>query len=391
MTVAACIQLLEDSGCQFRLLYFVLAVPLVLLLVVTGGIVVYRVLRGRPQRLIELQDVAHGFYALLALLFCSLLFSLDDALWQPHRAAEILGKDAQCFQATTASLVCFGGVVFGPVLGTRLGLCIVLLPIVLGGVWWLNLFQIRQHTLSFVLLRRAPILRAILSSLPRTSSLVSRIDLFLLWAAVLLGQVARHDGAVSPEERTYMRSSFRERLQLSESEAAVAMAAFEASASQAIDSSMLGQEILASLERSPALLHLLLDVVASFVAVDGTVSRSEEQLLSALGAMFHMHSRYSTGTFSGGAGRGTSETARPLEGEHAASDGARRRALEILGLPAKATLADIKRQFRKLAKEFHPDSVVARGAPESLRRESEQYFIKLREAFEYLVSKSGVR
>ena len=146
MTVAACMQLLEDSRCQDRFIYFVLAVPLVLLLVVTGGIVVYRVLRGRPHRLVDLQDLVHGSYILVALLFCSTLLSLDKILWRPNRVGRIFNEDVHCFKATVASLACFGESTLGPVLGSRLGLCMVLLPIVLGGVWWLNLLQI-QHFL----------------------------------------------------------------------------------------------------------------------------------------------------------------------------------------------------------------------------------------------------
>lgn len=53
---------------------------------------------------------------------------------------------------------------------------------------------------------------------------------------------------------------------------------------------------------------------------------------------------------------------------------------EILGIPENASENDIKKAFRKLAKQYHPDSQFARENP----LEAEEYFLKIKDAYEVL-------
>ncbi|HLP54453.1 MAG TPA: DnaJ domain-containing protein [Fluviicola sp.] len=62
----------------------------------------------------------------------------------------------------------------------------------------------------------------------------------------------------------------------------------------------------------------------------------------------------------------------------------RRNALKCLQLKDPITIEDLKKAYRKLAKEYHPDAM--HGASESEKLEAEQQFRELQEAYEYLLN-----
>lgn len=67
-----------------------------------------------------------------------------------------------------------------------------------------------------------------------------------------------------------------------------------------------------------------------------------------------------------------------------ATDYKREKALEVLGLTGEADPEEIKKAFRTLAKQFHPDRFQLAGKEE--QRRMELRFMELQEAYEYLTS-----
>ena len=61
----------------------------------------------------------------------------------------------------------------------------------------------------------------------------------------------------------------------------------------------------------------------------------------------------------------------------------------VLGIDrsSKPTDADIQRAYRELARKFHPDIVVGPDATVDERREANEYFAQINEAYENLKSK----
>jgi DnaJ like chaperone protein len=53
----------------------------------------------------------------------------------------------------------------------------------------------------------------------------------------------------------------------------------------------------------------------------------------------------------------------------------------VLGLADGADLAEVKKAYRKLAAEYHPDKVVSKGLPEDFTRFAEQKFKEINESY----------
>ena len=57
---------------------------------------------------------------------------------------------------------------------------------------------------------------------------------------------------------------------------------------------------------------------------------------------------------------------------------------DILGVDENASLAEIKKAYRKLVKEYHPDKIAAESMPEEYAQFANQKIIEINEAYEYL-------
>jgi DnaJ like chaperone protein len=100
----------------------------------------------------------------------------------------------------------------------------------------------------------------------------------------------------------------------------------------------------------------------SIAMVDGTLHPAEEALLRAVPAHLGLHPDIFM-------------TVRRQFGHDLSHHYA------VLGLESGADLAEVKKAYRKLAAEYHPDKVVSKGLPEDFTRFAEQKFKEINEAY----------
>jgi DnaJ like chaperone protein len=58
----------------------------------------------------------------------------------------------------------------------------------------------------------------------------------------------------------------------------------------------------------------------------------------------------------------------------------------VLGLDNNAELPEVKKAYRKLVSEYHPDKVVSKGLPEDFIKFAEEKFREINEAYEAIQS-----
>jgi DnaJ like chaperone protein len=67
------------------------------------------------------------------------------------------------------------------------------------------------------------------------------------------------------------------------------------------------------------------------------------------------------------------------------------RAYEILDINKSATDAEVKKAYRRLTNQHHPDKLVAKGLPEEMMKLAEQKTHDIRQAYERIRSERGFR
>ena len=54
----------------------------------------------------------------------------------------------------------------------------------------------------------------------------------------------------------------------------------------------------------------------------------------------------------------------------------------VLGVTQDMSLVDIKKEYQKKRREFHPDTLISKGLPEELLEKAKEKFIQIQQAYE---------
>ncbi|MCF1183424.1 co-chaperone DjlA [Marichromatium gracile] len=208
----------------------------------------------------------------------------------------------------------------------------------------------------------------------------------------VMGHVAKADGRVSKAEIAYAESVMT-RMGLGAPQRQSAIALFGAGKAPEF---ALAPEIAALHEVAAGqgpMLHLLLEVALSMAYVDGPPSRAQRAALETIRRGLEV---------SNGAYRriellvSLQRRVRDVGGDSSAGPGAapRRelplsRAYAVLGLRARASDAEVKRAYRRLMSQHHPDKLVSQGVSEAQIRAASQKTQEIRRAYETITRARG--
>ncbi|MHB0774792.1 co-chaperone DjlA [Halomonas sp. WWR20] len=247
----------------------------------------------------------------------------------------------------------------------------MLIAIVIGGVLGYMIGRLPGMligaALAYWLVRR---LRATL-----ISKLAQGQSQFLDSTFAVMGCLCKADGQVTQDELDISRRLW-ERLRLNEEQRAQARAAFNRGKAADFD---LDAE-LATVRRITgshrALLQVFLQVQLSAIAADGQVHPAERDMLLRVAR---------------GLGCSEAEIAQieaMLRGGANATGGPSGQTLEdayrVLGMDAEASDAEIKKAYRRLMSQNHPDKMAGKGLPESMREMAEQRTREIGNAYEQI-------
>jgi len=215
---------------------------------------------------------------------------------------------------------------------------------------------------------------------------------FLDSTFAIMGALSKADGVVTRDEIRMAERIF-EMLRLSSEQREQAKAAFNRGKADGFD---LDHEIArlrsaVGVGRGP-LLRLFLQLQCMAVAADGVIHGAEHAMLvrvaRGLGLtefdVAQLEALLRTGGAGAGRSAGSSGYRSPPAGARLAD------AYTALGLSADASDAEVKRAYRRLVSENHPDRLAAKGLPESMRQVAEERTREINVAYDLIKEARGL-
>ena len=195
----------------------------------------------------------------------------------------------------------------------------------------------------------------------------------------IMGALAKADRVVTREEIKLAETTF-DRLHLSAEQRDAAKASFNRGKSPDFDLDA-AVDGFAQIGRGRGpLLQLFLQIQCMAVAADGNVHPAEHEMLVRIARKLGLTERdvaqleaLLRTAFAGRAAPGGGPPQKRLDDAYAA-----------LGVTADASAAEIKRAYRRLMSQNHPDKLAARGLPESMREIAEERSREINTAYDLI-------
>ena len=178
----------------------------------------------------------------------------------------------------------------------------------------------------------------------------------------ILGKLAKIDGTVTKAEIAVVET-FIANLNITDGEKQFAKQVFNEAKSSQYSIDDFAMEFYRISGGQPTVLLSFLDVLFRTAAADKTLHPDEEAALKRIKAIFHIGDEQFNnmkGTYFGDVDR----------------------SYKVLNCTAESSDQEIKGNYKKLVKDFHPDRIVSKGLPEEFTEFAAKRFREIREAYE---------
>ncbi|HTN33507.1 MAG TPA: co-chaperone DjlA [Marinobacter sp.] len=194
----------------------------------------------------------------------------------------------------------------------------------------------------------------------------------------VMGALCKADGVVSKDEIQMAEAMFV-RFRLNELQKEAAKAAFTRGKAPNFDLDAELAHFLRISGHQPALLQMFLQVQVSAVAADGVIHPAEHEMLVRIARGLGLPESQ------------VDQLEAMLRGAHAGA-GQRQRttsqqlddAYKVLGVSPSTSDTEIKKVYRKLMSENHPDKLAGKGLPESMREMAEERTQEISNAYDVI-------
>lgn len=197
---------------------------------------------------------------------------------------------------------------------------------------------------------------------------------FFVGAFSMLARLATVDGQLHPEERRKVEEFINQDLKLDWQSKRAALRVFETALTSGGTFEQFARQFYENFAHQRELLELMIDILVRVAAADGTIQQSEERLIaqaarifripdSLLASILQRYSRFSTSLA---------------------------KSYAVLGLEPNASVDEIKRAYRKLSIDFHPDTIASKGLPEEFTAFATEKFRSIQEAYETIKKERNI-
>jgi DnaJ like chaperone protein len=203
-----------------------------------------------------------------------------------------------------------------------------------------------------------------------------------------LGHINKADGRVSKAEIVAAELLMR-RLQLSETERQRAIRYFQAGKERDFDF----EATLREFARNSMLRHelriMFIELLIEAAMADGTLSQAEQAILMRSCTVLHIPANVFSAMLrarqsGGGSTYGGRQQAMP-QGQSL------QQSYASLGIKAEASSQEIKRAYRKLVSQYHPDKLISQGLPEEMMEMSKKRVREINAAYDKIKTSRGIK
>jgi DnaJ like chaperone protein len=193
---------------------------------------------------------------------------------------------------------------------------------------------------------------------------------FFLAAFSMLAKLTRVDGRVTQDEIDSIERFMVNELHLDPRSRRIAIDIFNAALHSNESFEGFAHQFYGQFNRNQRLLELMIDILLRVSVADGTLNDSEERLISRAAEIFHFNE----------------EEYFRLKSQYAHTP---TRHYSVLECSPQDSNEQIKKRYRKLVMEYHPDRIIAKGLPEEFTKFAEQKFREIQEAYEAIKKERG--
>jgi DnaJ like chaperone protein len=204
----------------------------------------------------------------------------------------------------------------------------------------------------------------------------------------VMGHIAKADGIVTRDE-IQLAEAIIQQMNLTPQQASVARSLFGEGKAEGFDLVSVLEQFRHECHRRVNLVRMFLEIQIGIALADGQLHAAEQQILQTIAehlgirrfdfdrilAMVIAQRRFAQGEFAGASVSARKPARDPLA-----------EAYQALGISAQATEVEIKKAYRRLISQHHPDKLVAKGLPEEMMKMANEKTHEIRMAYELIMS-----
>jgi len=196
---------------------------------------------------------------------------------------------------------------------------------------------------------------------------------FLVAMISLAAKVAKADGRVTEQEVRSFDAFLRDRLGMSAEDRRLAARLFNEARDSQVPAEEFARQVRTLIGHQPARLRDLMSLLMSVASADAHIDQAEDRLLRSIAREMGL-------------------TARDYEESAAMFDPRRSTdaSYAVLGLTRDATDEEVKKAYRSLAREYHPDVVVNKGMGEDFRKFADEKMRAINAAYDAVKESRGL-